>query len=218
MLNISNVKVTGFDEAIRGMRNSRNSWEKSDSTTYEIGEKDLSLMQTLANEGSSSAKYRRAISVYADIKASLYWWKQFDTYKVGTVSLSCSTMHTIAQEPFTRADFSMEFLTNELHNIPFARSSHISFSALDILDLVIRTLNAFRQKYIETNNPIYWRQIIQLLPSSYLQKRTVVLNYEVLANIYRDRRHHKLFEWREFCDWIVSLPYSEIMLTNINSR
>lgn len=218
MLNISNVKVVGFDEAIRGMRNSRNSWEKSDSKTYEIGEKDLSLMQTLANEGPSSAKYRRIISVYADIKASLYWWKQFDTYKVGTVSLSCSTMHTIAQEPLTRADFSTEFLTNELYNIPFAHSSHVPFSALDILDLVIKTLNTFRQKYIETNNPIYWKQIIQLLPSSYLQKRTVILNYEVLANIYRDRRNHKLFEWREFCDWIIDLPYSDIITTNISSR
>jgi len=218
MLNVSNVKVTGFDEAIRGMRNSWNSWEKSDSTTYEIGEKDLNLMVSLINEGASASKYRRLITVYADIKAPLYWWKQFDTYKVGTVSLSCSTMHTIMEEPFIKEDFSIEFLTNEKHNLNFINTNGALLSALDILDIIVGSLNMLRQKYLETNNPIYWREIIQLLPSSYLQKRTVMLNYEVLASIYKDRKHHKLFEWREFCDWIVGLPYSDIILTNISSR
>ena len=203
MLSIDrNFDVLGFETAVRGMRNSYNSWDKSDSDFRlkypEVGKKDYNLMKKLASSGSSHAKFRRFINVTLDITAPLYWWKEFDTYKVGTVANSCSTMHTIHTKEFTLDDFSHEHLEN-YHLV----------ENLDWLELVIRILNENRKNYIATKDKKYWWQIIQLLPESYNQKRTVQLNYEVLSAIYSDRLHHKLDEWREFCKWIESLPYSE---------
>lgn len=227
MIKIEYVAVMGWEEAIRGMRNPMNSWEKSDSgfgcgndneyfcdncsssfhctsreTTYNIGPNDLDLMTRLCNAGTDHRKFMRMITVYMDITAPLYWWKEFDTYKVGTVANSCSTMHKIAEKEFEMSDFSCEHL----------KPTSIKMM-LDIIDI----LNKYRADY---NNPEsdklgvkknYWWQMIQILPSSYNQRRTVMLNYEVLANIYKSRKNHKLDEWREFCKWIESLPYSKII-------
>lgn len=221
MLKIKNTEVMGWEAAIRGMRNPMNSWERSDSGTkyyfdecegadkgvyrYTLGPNDLDLMTRLRNAGTDHRKFMRMIAVYVDILAPLYWWKEFDTYKVGTVANSCSTMHKIAAKPFTKDDFSYEHLgyscctENELDN------------PMNALEQVIIVLNGCRDKYIATNNKFWWWQMIQLLPSSYNQKRTVMLNYEVLANIYKSRRNHKLDEWHTFCDWIKTLPYSELI-------
>ena len=225
MLKIENTEVTGWEAAIRGMRNPMNSWDKSDSifvedgechdicgnsgpyngtitdteTFFEIGEKDLDLMTRLRNSGTDHRKFMRMITVYIDILAPLYWWKEFDTYKVGTVTNSCSTMHKIHAKEFTLEDFSCEHLEN---------------SWLAHLKETIRLLNDARDAYNWCNTDAkkeWWWQMIQLLPSSYNQKRTVMLNYEVLANIYKSRRNHKLDEWHIFCDWIESLPYSELI-------
>lgn len=191
---------------IEGMRNPMNSWAKSDSDTtkyderYDInfllGENDHSLMQCLANAGTDHRKFMRMMPVYVRITAPLYWWKEFDTYKVGTVANSCSTMHKIHEKEFTLEDFSTEHL--------FAPYS------LYFNDDII-TLNECREKYLETKGSKYWWRMIQLLPSSYNQTRNVMLNYEVLANIYKSRKNHKLDEWREFCKWIENLPYSELI-------
>lgn len=228
MLKIENTDVYGFSNAIRGMRNPLNSWDRSDSflctekemTNEEIdatcgicpkrsncdvydtmphfivGPNDLALMEKLSKAGSDHRKFMRTITVYADITAPRYWWIEYDTYKVGTVANSCSTMHTITEKEFTTEDFSCEHL--------------MSGSKLQ-LRMVIDVLNDARKLYIETHDKAYWWQIIQLLPASYNQRRTVMLNYEVLKNMHHSRKNHKLDEWRTFCEWIETLPYSEII-------
>ena len=266
MILIENAQIMGLEPTIRGMRNPMNSWAKSDSgpcltkgpdhckdcpypegscsanvedlSNYIIiGPNDLDLMLRLAKAGSVDGKFRRMIAVYVDITAPLYWWKEFDTYKVGTVANSCSTMHKIHAKEFTLEDFSHEHLdTNRVLTCYAPGEYH--FSSLDLLKLKISALNYWRNKYLELskideeawkNAPksfgltdgtlaeakkFVWWQMIQLLPSSYNQKRTVMLNYEVLANIYQHRRNHKLDEWRELCRWIEGLPYSEIITCN----
>lgn len=218
MLKIENTEVLGWDTAIRGMRNPLNSWEKSDSQFVRdsdygcfgvcpcaelvdcdcchVGPNDLKLMNTLRNAGTDHRKFMRMITVYLDITAPLYWWKEFDTYKVGTVANSCSTMHKIAAKEFTLEDFSHE---------------HLGYQSIRVLKDTIKVMNDFREEFIKDHEKINWWQMIQLLPSSYNQKRTVMLNYEVLANMYKSRRNHKLDEWHTFCDWIESLPYSELI-------
>lgn len=244
MIKFENTEVMGWEHAIRGMRNPMNSWDKMDSGyepefenptgpvkgVFVIGPNDLDLMTRLCNAGTDHRKFMRMITVYVDITAPLYWWKEFDTYKVGTVANSCSTMHKIAAKEFTREDFSHEHLLY-MEPIPCR-----DYSALGMLNETIHNLNMFRKLYLETKDKKYWWQMIQLLPSSYNQKRTIMLNYEVLANIYKSRRNHKLDEWclhKEtisnidstsqakyakphkkiigFCDWIESLPYSELI-------
>ena len=239
MLKIENTKVTGWEAAIRGMRNPMNSWEKSDSEWYLmgtpgtnpaaandkylkekycIGDNDLNLMKRLAKAGTDHRKFMRMITVYLDITAPLYWWKEFDTYKVGTVANSCSTMHKIAEKEFTLGDFSYEHLL-EQKDVHTPNDSCCNWNwegceiiaPIDILEETINMLNKARKMFLETKDKKYWWQMIQLLPSSYNQKRTVMLNYEVLANIYKSRKNHKLDDWHTFCDWIESLPYSELI-------
>ena len=244
MLKIENADVVGFEAAIRGMRNPMNSWEKSDSGysyisdvhaiidgklvhqnpaehEFCIGLNDWDLMTRLRNAGTDHRKFMRMITVYLDIIAPLYWWKEFDTYKVGTVANSCSTMHKIADKEFTLEDFSCEYLNDEPYHREWIESAMVDeditsphkvwATPLDILRYTIEMLNAYRLQYLETKNKNDWWQMIQLLPSSYNQKRTVMLNYEVLANMYKSRRNHKLDEWHTFCDWIETLPYSELI-------
>lgn len=213
MIKFENTEVLGWEHAIRGMRNPMNSWEKGDSKIStceceqwphsikksfdEVGPNDHDLMMRLAKGGPVHAKYRRMIVVYVDITAPLYWWKEYDTYKVGTVANSCSTMHKIAAKEFTLEDFSCE---------------HLSTVSWTILNSTIQHLNWCREVYLKNKDKGTWWQMIQLLPSSYNQKRTVMLNYEVLTNIYHSRDGHKLDEWRiGFIDWIRSLPYSELI-------
>lgn len=243
MIKFENTEVFGWEHAIRGMRNPMNSWEKSD-TDYEkawdtayavppaIGPNDLDLMMRLRNAGSPDhRKFMRMITVYVDITAPLYWWKEFDTYKVGTVANSCSTMHKIAEKEFTMEDFSTEYLLG-------SAVQYNGYIPTSVLKCTIGALNEFRKLYLESKNKVYWWQMIQLLPSSYNQKRTVMMNYEVLVNIYKSRKNHKLDEWAEhvmnpveklengvlvsrgnavpygyigFCDWIKTLPYSELI-------
>ena len=256
MIKIENVTIHGLEETIRGMRNPMNSWDKSDSGIcgggdkhigcdnccehdcghsfdggFHVGKADHELMMKLAAGGPVHAKYRRMITVYVDITAPLYWWKEFDTYKVGTVANSCSTMHKIHSKEFTLEDFSCEHLLNFINHNKDERLTpsielgcgECKFSPYGILELTMNMLNVCREKYLtalkteeETGfsaKDIWW-QMIQLLPSSYNQKRTVMLNYEVLVGIYRWRKEHKLDEWREFCQWIEQLPYSEIITYN----
>ena len=187
---------------IQGLRNPMNSWDKSDSKyndldEYKIGANDLGLMKRLAMAGTDHRKFMRMMPVYVRITAPFYWWKEFDTYKVGTVANSCSTMHKIAAKEFTLDDFSTEHLISD--------SNAMMKTTCDLL-------NQYREKYIKTKDKKYWRQMIQLLPSSYNQTRNVMLNYEVLANIYKSRKDHKLDEWREFCKWIETIPYSELII------
>lgn len=211
MIKIEQTDVCGWESAIRGMRNPMNSWDKSDSKWdgfgdadgFSIGENDLNLMKRLAKGGAVHAKYRRMITVYVDITAPLYWWKEFDTYKVGTVANSCSTMHKIHAKEFELKDFSREDLTER---------------SLIILESVIDELNFNRDLFITTKDKKCWKQMIQLLPTSYNQKRTIMLNYEVLVGMYRDRKNHKLDEWHTFCDWIKSLPYSELIIGDMESE
>lgn len=209
MIQIEKTEVYGWEAAIRGMRNPMNSWDKSDTVfcgdyAPEIGTNDLDLMKRLAAGGSVHAKYRRMISVTVDITAPLYWWKEFDTYKVGTVANSCSTMHKIHAKEFELDDFSHEhlFKDDELQ------------TNTDVLQFVIDALNFARTDYLKTNDKRYWWQMIQLLPSSYNQQRTIQMNYEVLVGMYRDRKNHKLDEWRVLCEWIAQLPYSELITGN----
>ena len=233
MIKFENVKVEGWEPAIRGMRNPMNSWEKSDSrpafnvvenfapgdpmeekywkwaeqynSNIKIGPNDHDLMMKLAKAGSEHSKYRRMIVVWVDITAPLYWWKEFDTYKVGTVANSCSTMHKIHAKEFELDDFSHEQLTD---------------TAIEgCLEHTIKYLNTARDMFIakEGKSKAAWWQMIQLLPSSYNQKRTVMLNYENLAHIYKQRKDHKLDEWREFCRWIKTLPYSEIITLEVEN-
>ena len=228
MLKIENFEVLGWEHAIRGMRNPMNSWEKSDSifvedgeyhdicgnsgpyngtvtdteTFFEMGEKDFDLMKNLRNAGTDHRKFMRMITVYLDITAPLYWWKEFDTYRVGVEKNSCSTMHKIHAKEFTLEDFSCEHLTAE----------SITFGLEPIIDILNKNRELYLQwKNIDEEKKTLWWQMIQLLPTSYNQKRTVMLNYEVLANIYKSRRNHKLDEWHTFCDWIEELPYSELI-------
>ena len=231
MIRIENVEVCGWESAIRGMRNPMNSWDKSDSfvckddlgelTSEEIeticgnctkgidkcdiydkyphfivGDNDLTLMKKLAKAGTDHRKFMRMIVVYADVTAPLYWWKEADTYKVGTVRNSCSTMHKIAEKEFTLDDFSHEHLCN---------------NSIKTLEKVIETLNIDRNNYLVSKDKWCWWQIIQLLPSSYNQRATLMLNYEVLTNMYHSRKNHKLDEWHIFCDWIETLPYAELI-------
>lgn len=217
MIKIENADVFGFEAAIRGMRNPMNSWDKSDSVLKVpedceiiIGDNDLKLMKNLAKAGSDHRKFLRMITVTVDVTAPLYWWKEFDTYKVGTVANSCSTMHKIADKEFEFDDFSHEKLINSA--CMEIQEQHIRLSPIQTLATTIGCLNSYRELYLKTKDKKYWWQLIQLLPSSYNQRRTCCLNYEVLANIYFARRNHKLDEWHVFCDWILSLPYfKEIM-------
>lgn len=221
MLKIESTEVLGWEHAIRGMRNPMNSWEKSDSLfmntkgVYYVGSDDLKLMTTLRNAGMDHRKFMRMITVYLDITAPLYWWKEFDTYKVGTVANSCSTMHKIHAKEFTLEDFSCEHLDIYREHTAYAPTEY-RFSSMDLLKLEIDVLNQCREKYLKTKAKSDWWQMIQLLPSSYNQKRTVMLNYEVLANIYKSRKNHKLDEWHTLCDWIESLPYSELIIGKEN--
>ena len=179
---------------------------------YFVGPNDYDLMKRLRNAGTDHRKFMRMITVYVDITAPLYWWKEFDAYKVGTVTNSCSTMHKIADKEFTLEDFSHEHLLDD------CRGS-VAYSSMDVLQLTINALNNYREKYLKTKEEgdfthtpkDYWWQMIQLLPSSYNQRRTIMLNYEVLANIYKSRKNHKLDEWHTFCDWVKTLPYSELI-------
>lgn len=212
MIKIENTEVYGFEAAIRGMRNPMNSWEKSDSyhkgDAFVLGKNDLALMKSLVKAGSDHSKFMRMITVTCDITAPLYWWKEFDTYKVGTVRNSCSTMHKIADKKFDITDFSYEHLRNR---------------SLFLLREVIQELNLWREIYnngyppesgceaIEPEKKEVWWQMIQLLPSSYNQRATVQLNYAVLRNMYKSRKDHKLDEWHTFCKWVESLPHSEII-------
>lgn len=230
MIKIENAEVMGWEAALRGMRNPLNSWEKSDSKwcsietpgtnpaaandrylreKYYIGNNDLDLMTRLRKAGTDHRKFMRMITVYVDITAPLYWWKEFDTYKVGTIANSCSTMHKIADKKFTIDDFSCE---------------HLVTPAKEHIEDTIEALNAYRDMYLDFDQEAstvkrafdydsknVWWQMIQLLPSSYNQKRTVMLNYEVLANMYKSRKDHKLDEWRTLCEWMKTLPYSELI-------
>lgn len=247
MIKIEKTDIHGWEAAIRGARNSFNSWDKSDSVAcyfcrdngtnpgfcddglydktivlsnpdgscFEIGPNDQKLMKKLAKAGPSHAKYRRFITVTMDVTAPLYWWKEMDTYKVGTVANSCSTMHKIHAKEFTLEDFSCEHLISD-EPIPTR-----VYSAKDMMEATVANLNLFRRLYLDTKDKKYWWQMIQLLPSSYNQKRTLLVNYEVLANIYHQRKGHKLDEWQTFCEWIKGLPMSEIITgeeTDIDSK
>ena len=253
MLKIEKTEVVGWEAAIRGMRNPMNSWEQSDSghchkdlardcvtcvhrdTGYsactaghfDVGPRDYDLMTRLRNAGTDHRKFMRMIEVYVDITAPLYWWKEFDTYKVGTVANSCSTMHKIAAKEFTLSDFSCEHLSGR-----YDEGLIHPDSPLGQLRKTVGWLNQYRDIFInwdsvdDNRKDVFmvrekkdaWWQMIQLLPSSYNQKRTVMLSYEVLANIYKSRRNHKLDEWHTFCDWIEGLPYSEMITGERNAK
>lgn len=218
MIKIENVVTPSerqWEAIIRGMRNPMNSWDKSDSyypeeyrygdlpsDAVDIGDNDLNLMKRLRNAGTDHRKFMRMITVYVDITAPLYWWKEFDTYKVGTVANSCSTMHKIHAKEFTLEDFSCEHIGDVSNCDPMYYAA---------LEGVIMALNEARHCFLDTKDKKYWWQMIQLLPSSYNQRRTVMLNYEVLINMYKSRRSHKLDEWVKFCAWIKTLPYSELI-------
>ena len=234
MIKIENTEIVGWEAAIRGMRSPMNSWDKSDSVKCYanancpgicknnvsgicIGSNDLDLMKRLRNAGTAHRKFMRMITVYVDITAPLYWWKEFDTYKVGTVANSCSTMHKIHAKEFTLEDFSTE---------------HLCKSNIEVLEELVLELEYWRDKFVNYDEyckvvpefrEIYskkdcWWQLIQLLPSSYNQRRTVMLNYEVLANIYKSRRNHKLDEWHVFCEWIENLPYAELITDKVEEN
>ena len=231
MWSVIKIEITetyGWEAAVRGMRNPKNSWDKSDShycwepqypgsgcfgcelnsdhncrvDTYIIGKNDFDLMKTLAAAGNDHGKFLRMITVTVDLTAPLYWWKEFDTYKVGTVADSCSTMHKIHAKEFTFEDFSMEHIGHVPNCDPMYYAA---------MDYVIMALNEARHCYLDTKDKAYWWQMIQLLPSSYNQKRTVQVNYAVLKNMYHARKNHKLDEWHEFCRWVETLPYSELI-------
>ena len=229
MIKIENVVLPHekqWETVIRGMRNPLNSWDKSDSEEcrnifcgdcdeeclpysngFIIGSNDFELMKRLDKAGTEHRKFMRMITVYVDITAPLYWYKEFDTYKVGTVTNSCSTMHKIAAKEFTMEDFSCE----HLETISRLDEDGEEYKPYMLMKEMIKCLNACRKTFMETKNKTDWWQLIQLLPSSYNQKRTVMLNYEVLANMYHQRKNHKLDEWRTFCEWIKTLPCSELI-------
>lgn len=246
MLKIENTVTMSPEQykmVIAGMRNPKNSWEKSDSGickggedgigcencaanpcnhdfdhSFQLGVNDCTLMMNLADGGPVHAKYRRMITVYADITAPLYWWKEFDTYKVGTVANSCSTMHKIQAKEFTLDDFSTDQLCCNAFDVSgvidvFGDGDGKELMApIRIIEMTIEMLNSMRKQFLKTNDKKYWWQMIQLLPSSYNQKRTVMLNYEVLVGIYKWRRNHKLDEWHIFCDWIEKLPFNNLII------
>lgn len=254
MLKLEKTEVVGWEAAIRGMRNPMNSWDQSDShyesealechdlsgdptkvylvDKYVLGSNDLDLIMRLRAAGIDHRKFMRMIEVYVDITAPLYWWKEFDTYKVGTVANSCSTMHKIAAKEFTVEDFSCEHLLDEESLPPYEERVDIDhcepLAAIDVngqwcyytpktfLNMTCHVLNHFRRLYLKAKDKKYWWQMIQLLPTSYNQKRTIMLSYEVLANIYKSRRNHKLDEWHTLCDWIEGLPYSEMITGGAN--
>ena len=216
MVEIDNVEISGWGAAIRGMRNPMNSWDRSDSYwthienpqtlntapfQFVLGTNDMELMKSLSNAGNDHAKFLRMINVTVDITAPLYWWKEFDTYKVGTVANSCSTMHKIHAKEFTLDDFSHEHLTH------YSNDGELCRDWLGDLEDLIWDLNFAREKFLETKDKLYWWQMIQLLPSSYNQKRTVQINYQVLKSMYHARKNHKLDEWRALCEWMLTLPY-----------
>lgn len=215
MIKITNAEVFGWDAAIRGMRNPMNSWDRSDSFVCEgkdacvgdcyscIGNADHALMKKLVKAGSDHAKFMRMINVTMDATAPLYWWKEFDTYKVGTVANSCSTMHKIADKEFTLEDFSHE---------------HLMQGGLECIKNLCKDLNMCREQYLAKHDKEWWWQMIQLLPSSYNQKRTIQLNYAVLRNMYHARRNHKLDEWHDFCSWVETLPYAELITLGGNDN
>ena len=240
MIKLENTILPSADQwkaIIFGARNPLNSWSRSDSKfdedenfdpedypcAFMLGDNDYSLMQRLAKAGTDHRKFMRMIAVYTDITAPLYWWKEFDTYKVGTVANSCSTMHKIHDKEFTLDDFSCEHLFKEddVGGMYYSATAEEELTSMDVLKVVIEALNTYRKTYIAVKADTvsdydhtpkeYWLQMIQLLPSSYNQKRTVMLNYEVLANIYKSRKNHKLDEWHTFCDWIENLPYAELI-------
>ena len=205
MIKIENIDVYGFETAIRGARNPMNSWDRMDSGynngKFEIGENDYKLLKNLTIAGPEHRKWNRMVTVTMDITAPLYWWKEFDTYKVGTVANSCSTMHKIQAKKFEMSDFSVEHLRS-----------------LRVMHEVIDELNFYRDKFNKGKKKEDWWEMIQLLPTSYNQKRTVHLNYEVLGTIYHQRRHHKLDEWHVFCDTIKTLPYSEFITREFGDK
>ena len=237
MIKIENVVTPSSEQwkaLILGARNAMNSWDRSDSKFYDdvdfdpddyigpgmylIGPNDCELMMRLRNAGTDHRKFMRMITVYLNITAPLYWWKEFDTYKVGSVANSCSTMHKIHAKEFTLEDFSCEHLLEQKDvHVPNDSCCNWNWEGcgviapIDILEETVNMLNKAREMFLETKDKKYWWQMIQLLPSSYNQKRTVMLNYEVLANIYKSRKDHKLDEWRDFCSWIKTLPYSELI-------
>jgi hypothetical protein len=246
MIKIENTDVYGFEAAIRGLRNPYNSWEKSDSFCNpewnncencadrkrcafifeqdgkpfrdKVGPNDLDLMTRLANAGADHGKFMRMITVTADITAPLYWWKEYDTYKVGTVANSCSTMHTIADKEFELDDFSHEHLIDSpLVEEKPGQPALLNMQAREILVVLVNVLNAARFNYLKTKDKRYWWQMIQLLPSSYNQRRTVQLNYAVLRNMYRARKKHKLDCWVTFCSWIETLPYAKELIVGGNA-
>ena len=234
MIKLENVVLASpkqMELVIEGMRNPLNSWDKSDSKidtspTFYLGDNDYSLMQHLSKAGTDHRKFMRMMPVYVRITAPLYWWKEADTYKIGTVANSCSTMHKIAEKEFTLEDFSMEHLLSiDDSGASFDHScivrnpenknelieGELVSASIECIKLTIDVLNTYRYRFLKTKDKKYWWQMIQLLPSSYNQTRNVMLNYEVLANIYRQRKNHKLDEWRDVCKWIESLPYSELI-------
>ncbi len=205
MIKVERISVMNFENAIRGARNPLNSWGRMDSYyndkgEFVLGENDLALARKLTRAGTDHRKFLRQILVSMDITAPLYWWKEFDTYKVGTVANSCSTMHKIHAATFSRADFACDRMTPE---------------ALEVLDRIIAFLEQERLRFVETKERDAWHNMIQLLPSSYMQMRTVTMNYEVLINIYRARRTHKLAEWHELCDAIIALPYAQELIVSL---
>lgn len=218
MIKIEHVETFGWETAVRGMRNPLNSWEKSDSLSYEddegatidylynVGRKDKELMTTLVKAGTDHSKFMRMLGIAMDVVAPLYWWKEFDTYKVGTVANSCSTMHKIQAKEFTLDDFSHEHLIDEYWEDGFWESEW-----MDDLRTTIARLNRARNRFLKTKDKKYWWQMIQLLPSSYNQRRTVMLNYEVLRNQYHARKNHKLDEWHDYCKMLEALPHSDLI-------
>lgn len=221
MIKIENADVYGWEAAIRGARNPMNSWANSDSYytyvedpetletaryEYFVGDNDLRLLRNLANAGPDHGKFLRFVTVTVDVTAPLYWWKEADTYKVGTVANSCSTMHKIHAKPFTLEDFSCEHLINDTNY----------FMALQCLNHTIDVLNAARDHYLQTKDKRFWWQMIQLLPSSYNQKRTLLVNYAVLRAMYHARKHHKLDCWVDFCRWIETLPYAKGLICDVD--
>ena len=246
MIKLENEQVIGWEHAIRGMRNPLNSWSKSDSQFNDyypnskesiaiddnpewrayIGPNDQDLMRRLHDAGTDHRKFMRMLVVYVDITAPLYWWKEFDTYKVGTVANSCSTMHKIHAKEFDISDFSGDHLINDWYDLDYCDCVITSepdsngqgpayyFDPSSLLEVIVDMLNKARELYLQTKDKTYWWQMIQLLPSSYNQKRTVMLNYEVLANIYKSRKNHKLYEWHEFCNWAKDLPLADILIVD----
>ena len=203
MILIEKTEIFGWEAAIRGMRNSFNSWDKSDSKynpetgKFEVGPADVDLMDRLSRSGPSHAKFLRYITIQMDVTAPRYWWAEMDTYKVGTVRNSCSTMHKVQAKEFVREDFSCE---------------HLDEASLKTLDILIDTLNAARDRFNETKNKDDWWQMIQLLPASLNQKATLQLNYQVLQGLYETRKNHRLDEWHTFCHWVEELPYSSLII------